>query len=451
MSTIYVSPSEGIAGIQAAVVALPNGGDIQLDNGDYVGESDNNGTVLDYGDADRIHINGNGSRLLIEYSVSPGTAAIRATGAMGQPTTNILFNDIVSGDTAITKNVASGASSFVPGMHLEIESTNAITGDKDFEYNVVKTTGNDSTGVVGLRFPLTRTGSTVKVFGWVGGLDNRMSNLTVVNNSSALITNLLSMENQVRFLFDDVHIDGQNSLGNTMHNGLIFSQCMDTKFRDGSVVDCEKTGMTIFNSQALKIIHSKLRNCVKEYASTDAMIMLRTENIDTLISECEFQNCASFGVASINVGGLSRRTTIEKSFFAACAEAAIHSDLATDLHALYNTIQGGGLGINLQGNTQSRFKLIGNNLSLCGSLGINLNGAGVVRGIVGLNTLNKIRSVAIKLQNGASFNEVFHNIESGSVGNGLVVGNDCNDNRFVYNQFPSGVAQGNGSNTFVGV
>lgn len=254
-----VKPSEGGAGIQAAVntIATAGGGIVQLLEGTYAVST----AITMPATANNVMIRGVGDSTIIQT-----TSVSHGFNFSTSPFDTSPINAVTATDTSIFMTTPGDATPYVAGDRVMIEGTDP-SGRQERVFNIVKTAGNPSSGEIELVYPIYFSLSSGTFTPQVTGMRN-FNHLTVrdmkitaspfnpgysavriTHSYNALIENI-TMENHsigVNFTNYSVRPTVRNCRINTGNiassNGIFFSKATEILIEECIIEDIDNIGI----------------------------------------------------------------------------------------------------------------------------------------------------------------------------------------------------------------
>jgi len=248
-SIIPVLPSEGGAGITAAINALHTlgGGIVQLLEGTYNVTSNITPTL----GASNIDIRGMGdSTILKVFGTNVSCFNFSASNGGNWP-----LNNPTAGDTSIYTTTASHAGSTLEGEWIILFGTDS-SGNPVREWNFAAADGNGTTGVIHLVNPVVTTMTSVTLYSGTGNINNSFRDMRIEADSatySSAITNV----NPIRHRYENLNLVGKFEHGLRL-TGPGFSNTISRCLMN----DIDKNPIQLSNQFQVVVEKCWLRDCL---------------------------------------------------------------------------------------------------------------------------------------------------------------------------------------------
>jgi len=410
-----VEPSEGGAGIEAALEAAKTagGGVVQLRAGTYSIIDDIEPLGSDY--MCGVTLRGVGPETVLSIDVNNlTTAALSLVG--GTLNVNQSISNVSAGDTSITFSTASNAGTVKAGDRLIIAGTdNESLTDVSYPHEAAAD-GNPGTGVVMLVNPIMKTfTSTTCAMNFptedntIAAMNNAIEDLTVkmaVAPLSAAIFGIRILKQQ-DFKMRNIVFEGfRNNLSSSGSAVVQFDTCLDPEFSNIRILGSTNEGI-LYNGT----FGGVLQRCnIFQTGQQGAIVFSGT--YDHLVDNHNVIVRSTTGINFIG-SNLSRRIKVDKNFIKDCTDAGIASPGVTainDSEITLNVIEKGGSngGIYLRSN---RMQIIQNQFYHC-ALGIYQDAGS--DSVIANNTFRFNGSYAVYLQAGSG-----HQVEANKMYGGI--------------------------------
>jgi len=298
---ITVEPSEGGAGITAALVALKalDGGIVQLLTGDYIASAPI--SPFDAGTpyiCDTV-IQGTGETRIIHDGSFDGTLLDLRFQTTG-PTS---ISNTTQGNTSITvgtPGILTPLIDFLP-IPIIIQGVDSDTL-ADAENNII-VSADDVTGVCNLQYPLSKTLTTPSAIFLTNGMRNIVRDVILVLDTPPATQALaLVMQGGIDTLLSNVRFEGWDQAPNSANSALVdFQFCINTNAERCTIVGSKNIGFRLGNSVDCHLNLLRIEDSVQNGNSNESAIQFDNA-FDCTAKYCQVNGSGFNGFNNRNEG-----------------------------------------------------------------------------------------------------------------------------------------------------
>lgn len=250
-----VRPSEGGAGIEAAIeaVSAAGGGIVQLLEGTYA----INASMPIASTVSNVEVRGLGEGTILDIGdLSLADVFVFAGGNFGS---NQDIDAPSVGDTQVVTSTASDASDYLAGDILIIRIDDGAELYK--EVHKVKTNGVPGTGVVELEDQILHDGPTQSFIDVAlrAANRNKLSNFHMVaSGGTDTVNSFISAVRMNQFEIENVTMDGG---GDQARNGIVIGQMVEGSIKDCLIEHTTDKGITVGDAHKYEVSGNTMRYC----------------------------------------------------------------------------------------------------------------------------------------------------------------------------------------------